>query len=171
MAILLALLASLSLGATELESEREAAGLLGLREPTRIIDFTLEDLSGRTVSLSAFEGKVVLLNFWATWCGPCRAEIPSMQALYEELSPQGFEIVAVNLREPVSRVSPFVEQYGMTFPVLLDTTGEIGSVYGASSIPTTYVIDRRGFAVSGIIGSIEWDTQPMRTYLASLLAQ
>ena len=161
----------LTASATGLETEREAAGLLGLRQPTKTIDFGLENLSGEEILLSSFEGKVVLLNFWATWCGPCRSEIPSMQALYDDLESEGLEIVAVNLRESSSTVASFVKEFGMTFPVLLDATGEIGSTYGASSIPTTYVIDRKGFAVSGIIGSIEWDTPRMRTYLTSLLDQ
>jgi len=121
--------------------------------------------------LSSFEGKVVVLNFWASWCGPCRSEIPSMQALYEELEPEGFEIVAVNLQEPLSTVAPFVKEYRMSFTVLLDSRGEIGGTYGASSIPTTYIIDRNGFAVSGIIGSIRWDTPQMRAYLSALLEQ
>ena len=169
--ITIAVLAGTALSAAGLDAQREAAGLTALREPTKIVDFQLQNVQGENVSLSSFEGKVVVLNFWASWCGPCRSEIPSMQALYEELEPEGFEIVAVNLQEPLSTVAAFVKEYRMSFTVLLDSSGEIGGTYGASSIPTTYVIDRNGFAVSGIIGSIQWDTPQMKTYLSALLAQ
>lgn len=170
-AILVAAACVASLPAADLEEQREAAGLLALREPTRVIDFELTDLDGKRVSLSSFEGKVVLLNFWTTWCGPCRSEMPSMQSLYEKLSPHGLEIVAVNLQESRSTVASFTREYRLEFTVLLDSTGEIGGTYGASSIPTTYVVDRGGFAVSGIIGAIEWDTPEMRAYLGALLEQ
>ncbi len=169
--ITLAVLAGTALWATGLDAQREAAGLMALREPTKTVDFELRNIAGDRVSLSSFEGRVVVLNFWASWCGPCRSEIPSMQALYEELEPKGFEIVAINLQEPLSTVAPFVEEYGMSFTVLLDSSGEIGGTYGASSIPTTYIIDRKGFAVSGVIGSIRWDTPQMRAYLSTLLEQ
>ena len=167
--VFLAAVASVS--AADLENLRETAGLMALREPTKVIDFELESLAGRKVKLSSFTGKVVVLNFWATWCPPCREEVPSMQALYDKLGKLGFEIVAVNLQEDKAKVSSFARTNKMTFPILLDLKGEIGATYGASAIPTSYVIDRRGYAVSGIQGSLEWNTPAMEAYVKALLAE
>jgi len=145
-------------------------GLQPLKEGTEIVDFELQDLSGATRRLSDFRGKVVLLNFWATWCGPCRFEMPSMEKLYQRLNAKGFEIVAVNLQEDRSSVERFVDEYGLSFPILLDTTGRIGGTYGARSIPTTYIVDREGFVVAGTVGTREWDTEEYIRFFEKLLA-
>ena len=136
-----------------------AIGLQPLKEGTKLVDFELKDLSGKYVSLSDFKGKVVFLNFWATWCGPCRIEMPSMQEVYTLLKHRGFEIVAVNLQENRKTVQKFVDEMGLTFTILLDSNGRVGSMYGARSIPTTYIIDREGNVVAGSLGSREWNTQ------------
>jgi thiol-disulfide isomerase/thioredoxin len=174
-AVLGVVIAAIAVGAApargaSLDELRQKAGLLALREPTETIDFELEDLSGKKLKLSSFAGRVVLLNFWATWCGPCRAEIPSMQELYGKLSSLGLVVVAVNLQESKGTVAAFAKSSKMTFPILLDTQGEVGSTYGASAIPTTYVIDRRGLALAGIQGSMEWNTPAVEAYLRALLA-
>jgi len=145
-------------------------GLQPLKEGTEIVDFELQDLTGSTRRLSDFRGKVVLLNFWATWCGPCRFEMPSMEKLYQRLNAKGLEIVAVNLQEDRSSVEQFVDEYGLSFPVLLDTTGRIGATYGARSIPTTYIVDREGFVIAGTIGTREWDTEEYIRFFEKLLA-
>jgi thiol-disulfide isomerase/thioredoxin len=144
-------------------------GLQPLKEGTEIVDFELQDLSGATHRLSDFRGKVVFLNFWATWCGPCRFEMPSMEKLYQRLKEEGLEIVAVNLQEDRSSVEQFVDEYGLSFPVLLDTTGRIGATYGARSIPTTYIVDREGLVIAGTIGTREWDTEDYIRFFEKLL--
>jgi DsbE subfamily thiol:disulfide oxidoreductase len=134
-------------------------GSLGFQTPKedlQAIDFNLKDLTGRPSSLSAYKGKVVLLNFWATWCGPCRAEIPSMEQLYTELKDEGFTIVAVNSQEPLEQVSAFVDDMGMSFPVLLDSTGRVGAAYGVRAIPTTYIIDPQGAIRGRMVGTRDW---------------
>ena len=146
-------------------------GLQPLKEGTEIVDFELQDLSGVSRRLSDFRGKVVFLNFWATWCGPCRFEMPSMEKLYKRLKDEGLEIVAVNLQEDRSSVEQFVDEYGLSFPVLLDTTGRIGATYGARSIPTTYIVDREGFVIAGTIGTREWDTEEYIRFFEKLLAE
>ncbi|MBN1401061.1 MAG: redoxin domain-containing protein [Anaerolineae bacterium] len=107
-------------------------------------DFSLEDLTGQPVSLSDLHGKKVMLNFWATWCGPCQFEIPHMVQLYGELRGQDFEILAVNLREDPERVKRFVEEYEMAFRVLLDRNGKVASSYFVRGIPTSIFLDEQG---------------------------
>ncbi len=140
---------------------REAVDALvqkaGLDRPTATLmasDFTLETLDGRKVSLSSYKGQVVLLSFWATWCGPCKQEMPDMQTLYEGMKSKGLTIVAVDLMEDKDTVSRFVKDNKYTFPVLLDTNGTVGgsTTYGVSAIPTNYVIDRTGRIVGRAIG-------------------
>ncbi len=146
-------------------------GLQPLKEGTEIVDFELQELSGASRRLSDFNGRVVFLNFWATWCGPCRMEMPSMQRLYERLKRKGLEIVAVNLQEDRGSVQRFVDELGLNFPVLLDTTGRVGATYGARSIPTTYIVDREGFVIAGTIGTREWDGEQYIRFFERLLAQ
>ena len=122
-------------------------------------DFTLENLKGESIALSDFKGHTILLNFWAIWCGPCRAEMPSMEKLYNELADDGIVLIAVNLGDSKSAVEEFVKKTNITFPILLDKTGEIGSIYGASSIPLSYLIDTEGYLVGGVLGTTVWNTK------------
>lgn len=130
-------------------------------------NFTLNDLQGRPRSLSDFRGQKVMLNFWATWCGPCRIEIPHMVKLYNELRGQGFEIVAVNLREDPAKVASFVEQLKMPFPVLLDRSGQVGAAYYVHGIPTSIFLDERGVIVAVHVGTLS--EQALRNYVNTLL--
>ena len=159
------------LTAADMDALREKTGLVGLKEPADILDFELRDLQGARVKLSSFVGKVFLINFWATWCPPCRAEIPALQQVYEKLGKLGFEVVAIDVMEDPDTVSPFVKQYKMGFQVLLDSDGKAGAAYGASAIPTTYVVDRKGRAVAGVQGALEWNTPEMEQYFRALLAE
>jgi thiol-disulfide isomerase/thioredoxin/plastocyanin len=133
-------------------------GIAVVKEKRESIDFELEDLGGNLRKLSSFQGKVVFLNFWATWCGPCRIEMPSMQRLYDKLKNEGLEIVAVDLQESKKQVKKFMGRYNLSFTVLLDKNGEVGMIYGARSIPMTYLIDRDGYVFAGAIGAREWDS-------------
>jgi thiol-disulfide isomerase/thioredoxin len=130
-------------------------------KPLDPIEFELQDLKGKYIKLSGLKGKVVFLNFWATWCGPCRTEMPSMQRLYEQFKDQGLEILAVDLQEDKTRVQSFVKELGLTFTVLLDTKGTVGAQYTARAIPTTYLLDRQGFVFARTVGAREWDTPEM----------
>jgi len=134
--------------------ELQKAGLEAPSHEVMSEDFTLEGLDGTKVSLSSFRGKVVLLSFWATWCGPCKQEMPDMQTVYEKLKGRGFAVVAVDLMEDKATVSGFVKRSGYTFPVLLDSTGEVGGegLYGARAIPTNYLIDKSGRIIGRKIG-------------------
>jgi thiol-disulfide isomerase/thioredoxin len=119
-------------------------------------DFTLRTLEDKTVSLSDYRGKVVFLNFWATWCGPCRSEMPSMEKLGQRFLNDAFIILAVDLREGEDEVASFVEEYGLTFSVLFDSSGAVGEMYGVRGIPTTFFIDPEGKVVGGAVGTRDW---------------
>jgi cytochrome c biogenesis protein CcmG/thiol:disulfide interchange protein DsbE len=107
-------------------------------------DFVLPALDGSSVRLSDFQGQVVLINVWATWCPPCRAEMPMLQAAYEQYANQGFTVLAVNLREPAPTVTAFMREYRLTFPALLDTDGQVSTDYRSSTLPSSFFVDRQG---------------------------
>ena len=135
-------------------------------------DFTLESVDGTSVSLASYKGSLVFLSFWATWCGPCKQELPSAQALYEKLKSKGFLIVAVDVMEEKKTVSAFVRANRMTFPVLLDADGRVGGEYDARSIPTNYIVDRRGKILARIVGydGTPWDSPARIALFEKLLA-
>lgn len=108
-------------------------------------DFTLLDLEGNQVTLSEFRGnKTVFVNFWATWCPPCRAEMPEIEAVYQEYKGKDVEVIGVDLLETKDEVSQFVQQYGYSWTFVLDTTGEVATTYNIAAIPTSFFIDREG---------------------------
>lgn len=107
-------------------------------------NFIAQGLDHEPHTLSDYQGKVVILNFWATWCRPCRAEMPAMQALYEQYHDQGLELLALNANEDPATVEAFVEEYGLTFTILQDIGFEVSELYEVEAYPSTYFIDRRG---------------------------
>jgi len=113
-------------------------------------DFKLTDLDGHPWSLRSLRGKVVLVNFWATWCPPCRKELPDLQALSEKFKGQGLVVLAIS-DEEIAKVKPFVEQRKLTYPVLLDNGGEVGKVFAVEGIPKSFVYDRAGKLVAQAI--------------------
>lgn len=133
-----------------------AMDVMPLEEAVSSVAFALPSLHGETVRLADHLGKVIFLNFWATWCPPCREEMPSMQTLYDELAPEGFEIIAVNVLEPESTVEAFIDEFGYTYPVLLDADGGVMGQYGVRAYPTTYVIDREGYVIGVRPGGYDW---------------
>lgn len=156
----------------------ELASLLmksGFQVPSKAMlpeDFTLTALDGSRTSLSSFKGKVVLLSFWATWCGPCKQELPSMQALYKKMKAKGLEVVGVDLAEEKQLVSRFVTSNGLSFPILLDSDVSVGSAWGASSIPTNYLLDRSGRVIARVVGfdGREWTSADRVSLFEQILA-
>ena len=122
-------------------------------------DFKLSNLEGQSISLSDFRGKPVLLNFWASWCGPCRYEMPFIQEIYEKWSGKGLVILAVNLQENPSQVKEFVESFGFSFPVLLATNQEVSLAYNIRGIPATFFIDKDGIIQDIKIGAFAGKTE------------
>ncbi|MEI2664791.1 redoxin domain-containing protein [Rossellomorea sp. LJF3] len=129
---------------------------LGLTKGDRAPDFALTTLDGEEVKLSDYKGKKVILNFWATWCPPCKAEMPHMEQYYEKnAKKENVEILAVNLTsqdDGEKAVQQFVDGYELTFPILMDEKGDIGDEYRAFTIPTTYMIDTNGLIQHKIVG-------------------
>ncbi len=125
-------------------------------------DFELTTLDGEAVKLSDYRGKKVILNFWATWCPPCRAEMPHMQTYYEEqAAADNVEILAVNLTKEdrgMEKINTFKEEYGLSFPIPLDKSGEIGALYQAVTIPTSYILDTQGRVQTKFVGPMDQAT-------------
>ncbi|GAB4539513.1 MAG: TlpA disulfide reductase family protein [Anaerolineales bacterium] len=117
-------------------------------------DLTLQDLAGNPVSLRALRGQAVLVNLWATWCPPCKAEMPTLQAFYEKYKDKGFTLVAINQEEPRETVAPFVKTYGLTFPVWLDLEYLAERKFNTMNLPSSYVIDRSGAVRLMWVGAI-----------------
>lgn len=115
-------------------------------------DFTLEALDGESVRLAQLRGEVVLINFWATWCPPCRDEMPAIQEAYDEHRDEGLVVLAVNLMESDAQVKDFVEETRLTFPILMDSRGSVAKRYRVQSLPTTYFVDRFGVIQDIAIG-------------------
>ncbi|MDR2700945.1 MAG: TlpA family protein disulfide reductase [Spirochaetaceae bacterium] len=132
-------------------------------------DFSLPLLNGGSAALSAYKGKVVVLNFWATWCQPCRDEMPSMETFYKRFKSRGLEILAVDGGEDAATVLQFIRNNGYTFPVLLDRDNKVNSLYGIRAIPTTFILDREGKIIGQIMGSARWDNPKMTAAFEALL--
>jgi cytochrome c biogenesis protein CcmG, thiol:disulfide interchange protein DsbE len=142
-------------------------------------DFTATDMDGNPVRLADLRGEVVLLNIWATWCPPCREEMPSMQRLHEEFGAQGLHVVAVSIDAPLGRmdaggrpggnVEAFAREMRLTFPMWLDPAGDIQRTYRTTGVPESFVIDRHGNIVKKVIGATEWDSEANRDLIARLL--
>lgn len=107
-------------------------------------DFTLKSKENGNIRLSEQRGNIVLVNFWASWCGPCRDELPEMEALYQEYQDLGFEILAVNVDDEASKADVLLDDIEVSFPVLYDTAGEVSKLYDVNAMPTTVMIDRDG---------------------------
>src|SRR6266550_4249646 len=157
----LAVLASGSAAAQQRKAGPSVDGLIksiGLTKPTftRAPDFNLRDAGGGIASLNGNRGSLMLLNFWATWCGPCREEMPSMEQLSRSFGGQGFTILAVNQRENAAQVSRFMKTNGLNFRAPLDTDGRVAASYRVYGIPATYLIDGNGQAIGMKSGSRDW---------------
>jgi thiol-disulfide isomerase/thioredoxin len=147
-------LATAGMGAASLSAG--TAPEIGARAP----NFILQDLNGLLLELDDFGEKVVLLNFWATWCGPCRLEMPLLERYYQELADQGFVILAINLGESAEEVEAFMDELGLTFPALLDPDGNVSELYRVIGYPTSVLIDTQGSIQAihiGILSELQLD--------------
>ncbi|MBI5492161.1 MAG: TlpA family protein disulfide reductase [Deltaproteobacteria bacterium] len=135
------------------------------------IDFTLPDLAGKPVSLKDYRGKVVFLNFWATWCKPCEEEMPSMEALYQGLKDQPFEILAVSVdKDGPETVAAYAKKYNLSFKVLHDRKGAIKETYKTTGVPETFIIDQNGVIAEKVWGPRDWSRRYSYEMIADLLS-
>ena len=130
---------------------------------------TLPALDGQTWSLAAARGRVVLLNFWASWCEPCRDELPSMQALALAHQTQGLDVIAVNFKEGVETIRRYTERTAVSLPILRDADGGASRAWGVRLFPTTVVIGRDGRARYAVLGEIDWQSDRARRWLDDLI--
>ncbi len=134
-------------------------------------DFLLRDLDGNSVRLHDLRGNVILLNFWATWCPTCRFEMPSMEALHKEFNGQGLMVLAVDFQESAEDVRSFYREHNLSFPALLDPSGKAFELYKTWSLPTTFLINKRGHIVGKVIGYRDWHTDQSKTFFTQLLKE
>jgi peroxiredoxin len=145
----------------------DSSGPTGVNEGNLASGFTLEALDGTEVSLSEYRGNVVLINFWATWCPPCRAEIPDIQEAYQARENDGFVVLGVDVEEAREAVAPFVEAMGMTYPVLLDEGGQVLKMYRAIGLPMSVILDQDGVIRVRHVGVLTGEQ--LEDYLAQVL--
>jgi peroxiredoxin len=164
MRIILVLLTFLFLTAGA-PSPWEADRLIGTKAP----DFQLKDMAARTVSLSSFKGKVVLVSFWATWCPPCRAEMPALNKLYKGYRDKGLVVVAVSTDRKVEYVKDYLGKYPVDFPVLMDSDVKVSRQYGVFSMPTSFLLDKNGIIIKRYLGEEDWNSTEIKSVIKAAL--
>lgn len=136
----------------------EALGFRIIPDVSDFPDIGFVDINGQAHKISEYRGSVVLLNFWASWCPPCRAEMPAMERMAAELAGGDFVMIPVNVQEPKDLVESFVKEFEIGFPVYLDVNADAAKEVGVTGLPTSILIDRTGKAVAVVTGAIEWDS-------------
>lgn len=146
-----------------------AAGTLAAGTGQPAPPLALRDLDGREIRLETFRGRTVVVNFWATWCAPCVAEMPSLARLREKLAASGVEVIGVNLQENAARIRPFAERLGLGFPIVRDHDGSASKTWGARVFPSTFVVgpDQRIALVA--IGEVDWDAPDVEARVRAVI--
>ena len=134
-----------------------------------LFDAGIKDLKGRVSNLSDYKGKVIFLNLWATWCPPCRGEMPTIEALYNEFRGKDFQIIAVSQGESEETVKKFLTDFNYTFPIFIDNKGQVAKSYNSGAIPTTYIIDKKGDIIAQIVGGRDWASAEVKELIEELL--
>lgn len=142
--------------------------LPALAKPFPATDFTLTGEDGRTYRLADYRGQVVLINFWASWCPPCRFEMPSLERLWQKIKGKGIIILAVNVGENQDTIFEFMGQYPMSFPLPMDLDGEVVKAYPVTGLPTSYIVSPQGLVTHRAVGSREWDDPKLIDQLMQL---
>jgi thiol-disulfide isomerase/thioredoxin len=148
-----------------------ALDLVGYRAGTFSPPFSGSTFDGRQLSTSELRGKVLVVNFWASWCQECRPEMPLLDQLHREFASRGLMIIGINARENKDTVSRYARDLGLTFPLVLDPDGTINRSYGVIGLPTTFISGRDGRAVALAVGTREWVGAPARALIERLLAE
>jgi len=157
----------------DLTASEDPFKALELIKPSRVQaarDFTVPSPDGKAIKLADYRGKVVFLNFWATWCLPCREEMPTMERLHQRFKDTGFVILAVSVdAEGAQVVTPFVKEHKLTFPIGLDPKMTLAERYGVRAIPSSFLMDRKGRLVALALGPRDWDSKAAHAFIESLL--
>ena len=136
------------------------------------VDFLLTDLSGKTFDSKAFRGRVLLLNFFETWCPPCREEMPALEALFQRYKEQGMTVVGVaGDKQGEKIVEPFVEDFGMSFPVVIDSNHRVTDQYRVRGIPAVFLVDRQGRLAGKLVGGADWSSDTAYAIIEQLLQE
>lgn len=146
-------------------------GMLPMLNRPMAKDFALKDVDGRVHTISQYRGKVVLINFWATWCPPCLKEMPSMERLWKELGGKGVAVLALNIGESADDVENFGFEHNLSFPLLLDQDDTTSRDWLVRGLPTSYVVDTQGRIVFQAIGEREWDDPKLKEELLKLIQE
>jgi peroxiredoxin len=149
----------------------EKIGMIPVKGDVKAPDFSLQDLNGKKFGLNQFKGKVIFINFWATWCGPCKEEMPSMEVLHKQFKEKNFVLLAVSVDyEGQKLVKEFIHKYQYTFPVLVDPNCNTLDLFQVKGIPATFLIDKRGRMVGKALGPRDWES-PEVVSLINLLIE
>jgi peroxiredoxin len=146
-----------------------AAGLQRVMGDTEAPAFSSRTVDGNSMDSNSLRGKVVLVNFWATWCGPCKEEMPALQRLKETFRPDEFELVAITTDQQRTEIQAFVKDLRLEFPILLDETKDISGAFGVRGLPTTVVIDQQGRLRGRAVGPRVWDSPEAVALIKSLM--
>jgi len=158
---------ALAFGIVWLQSSKYEPLTVGMAAP----DFSLPDIEGKTVRLSDYRGKVVFVNFWATWCKPCKEEMPSMEILWENFKSEDFVMLAISMDRVTTKkdIPPFIESMKLTFPILTDSWGQTDKRYKLMGVPETYIIDQNGVLREKVIGPRDWTLKDSVATVVQLL--
>lgn len=151
--------------------EKAKQSLPRIEKPFAAPDFMLDSESGKSYRLSDFRGQVVVINFWATWCPPCRREMPSMNRMWQKIKGKGVAVLAINVGEDADTIFEFLGTYPVSFPLLMDHDGSIVKKYPVTGLPTTYIVNPQGKVVYRAVGSREWDDPALYGQLLQLRKQ
>ncbi len=161
----------LLIAGTPLTASASEQLLTSMKEAPLAPDFELSGPNGETYQLSDFQGQPLIVNFWATWCPPCRAEMPAMQRAWEQLQPEGIGVIAINVGEDAEAVKAFLEQVPVSFPLPLDTDSKVTQSWPLRGLPTTFVMAPDGRLVYKATGEREWDEPALLDLVRALKAQ
>ena len=167
--LLILLVLSIVVGGCSGQPQEGAKDLSVAKVGSPAPDFELQDTNGKTWKLSDLKGQVIFINFWATWCPPCREEMPSMQELYEAMPSDSFKMLTILSNDDPTLAVNFIAKVGATFPILLDPLSKTSSAYGLTGVPETYVVDKQGILRQKYLGPRNWSSDEAKQLIMAYI--